>query len=60
MGDKHKSSKKLKSEISFQGKCVFLICTSLSHVPVENLLRKNQEYLSQFYLYHTKLIVYLL
>ena len=59
MGDKQKNSKKLKSEISFQGN-FFFICTSLSHVPVENLLRKNQEYLSQFYLYHTKLIVYLL
>ena len=37
-----------------------LICTSWSHSPVESLLRRNQEYLSKFYVYHTKLTVYFL
>ena len=41
-------------------KKLFLICISWSHFPVENSLRRNQEYLNQFYLYHTKLIVYVL
>ena len=61
MGDKHKNSKQLKTDISFQGECFFfLICTSWSHFTVENFLRRNQKYLNQFCLYHTKLIVYLL
>ena len=50
----------LKQRYRSNEKVFFKICTSWSHSPVEILLRRNQEYLNQFYLYHTKLIACLL
>ena len=60
MGDKHKNSNSLKQRYRSNEKLFLLICTSWSHSPVEILLRRNQKDLNQFFLYHTKLIAYLL